>query len=90
MYASEYARSRNYPYSLILQLCQSGKIPSIKIQKYVIDPVEADAVMEQLKHAPKYTPKQKQEIVKKEERKKAASMPKKTKVPYLELLKGAL
>lgn len=89
MYATEYARSRNYPYSLILHLCQEGKIPSIKRQKYEINPDEADAVMAQMKTAPKHTPKQKQAIVKKEERKAAVSTPKK-KVPFLEALKGAL
>lgn len=90
MYATEYAQSRNYPYSLILHLCREGKIPSIKRQKYEINPDEADAAMEQLKYAPKHTPKQNRAIAKKEERKAAATMPKKIKVPYLELLKGAL
>lgn len=89
MYATEYARSRNYPYSLILHLCQEGKIPSIKRQKYEINPDEADAAIEALKIAPKHTPKQKQAIVKKEKRRAAVNTPKK-KVPFLEALKGAL
>lgn len=69
MYAREYAKLRGLPYGLILRLCREGKIPSLKQQKYVLDPDEADAAIAALKVAPKYTEKQRQAVERKQERK---------------------
>lgn len=90
MYAREYAKTRGYPYALILHYCHEGKIPALKRQKYEIDPVEADAVMERIKYEPK-GPKKKTEAQEEKIRSTPPSKPvQKSKVPYLELLKSAL
>lgn len=86
MYATEYVRSRNYPYNLILRLCREGKIPSLKQQKYVIDPVEADEAIAALKVALKYTEKQHQAVERKQEQK--AEKITKPKFNFLESLEN--
>lgn len=81
MNAREYAKLRNLPYGLVLKLCREGKIPALQMQKYHIDPAEADAAIEKLKVSVKMQGKKKKTDV-------VQAVPKKSGT-FLENLKAA-